>query len=47
MHFKSIDFGHQTHRHWTSNSMSLAAKVNEFVRRSVTVCYDMLRRPAS
>lgn len=47
MDFNSIDFRRQTHRHWTLNSMSLAVKVNEFVRRSATVCYDMLRRPAS
>lgn len=47
MHFNSIDFGHQTHRLWSSNSMSLAAKVYEFVRRSATACYDMLYRLAS
>lgn len=41
MHFNSIDFRRQTHRLWTPNSMSLDAKVNDFVKHSETVCYGM------
>ena len=41
MHFNSIDFGCQSDVNWPSKSLSLEFKVNDFVRRSATVFYDM------